>query len=177
MKRKDIIRKYMRIFLPLVVLIAVVAVLSACKASTESFTPEPFTANVSVKTDKAEICGLLECKSAEEISFTISKPQSIAGIKIETQSGELKMSFDGAEFTPLQLDKMTRDKNTFEKLFECLGAFEKQSFEINPHEKNSLKGEYEYGTYSVILDGESKSIVCIEAGESVYLLDNFKALA
>ncbi|MCM1544533.1 MAG: hypothetical protein NC110_04455 [Ruminococcus sp.] len=164
--KKNIEKKIIALFLTA----ATIASLSACTASTkEEFTLQPFTSNVSVKHNDTQYEGTVDYQSPTQISFTITKPENIAGIKIEECSSEIKVSFDDLKFISPPFDADLKSDNIFKNLFEALKAIAGCTVEIDTQSKNSLNTDYIFGCCTAVIDGTAKMLTTIEADSKVYV--------
>ena len=155
-----------------IVIIAILTVslaFAGCGSTVEQFSLEPFASNVTLKTDGLEIKGTVEYTSATEMSLIVLTPENIAGIKIETLGGEIKMYCRDMEFTTASLEKLTKGNDVFGNLFEALGSLGNGTFEIDTQKKNNIKGDYAFGAYSAVIDGGTKRIASLDAGGKLYI--------
>ncbi|MCM1363577.1 MAG: hypothetical protein NC122_00540 [Faecalibacterium sp.] len=143
--------------------------LTSCGVQKEQFILGEFTSNVTVKSDNKDFEGTLIYQSPTQINFTVTKPQDIAGIEIEVNGSDLKMSCGDLTFTSSPFDRLTKSENIFKNLFEALGSLGSETFEIDINSKQSLQGEYTFGTYTAIVDGTSKKLTSIDANGTLYI--------
>lgn len=74
--------------------------LNACSVSSVQFTTEPFTSNVTIKGESVLLKGTLDFKDSENISFTLTEPQSIKDITYCLTADEKKVTVDNLSFSP-----------------------------------------------------------------------------
>ena len=161
-------KRFLKLSSVALILISLAFILAGCKTTKAEFTLQPFTSAVSLKTDGILFEGQFEYTSPTQMSLTITKPEIIAGIKLENQNGKIDFNYSDLKYTSAAFENLTKDENIFKNLFEALKSFGNETFEIDVQGKTNHKGSYEYGEYSAVIDGASEKLSTIETNGTLY---------
>ncbi len=127
--------------------------LCACDSIKVPFRLEAFTAQLSFESAGTEIKGELTYNSPEDMCFTVTQPENIAGLQFKSSDSLLSVSIEDVAFTPSD----EKDSPVY-ILFEALTELAGNETQI------PLKGTYIYelGSSKITLDCENKKIISID---------------
>ena len=143
--------------------------LCSCHGSkTITYTQEPFSAVVSAKFQENFVEGKLNFSSPSDISFEITKPESISGCILSLKSGVLTFSNGDTCVNINTTENLTGERNIIENLFNILTSFCNSSYEVTKNITAVINGNCNESAYSVLVDLNNSRISSIKTNYTVY---------
>lgn len=150
-----------------VIFIFVFALCSCTKAKVQTYSQQPFCANVTAKNENEIFTASLVFSSPAQISLTVLTPQTIAGCIFEKNEDTITLTKGNSVIKIKSTENLTGEKNSFENLLCVLESIGQKEFNVSS-EKSVLKGNYKFGEYTATADTKNGRLISVETPRISY---------
>lgn len=128
----------------------------------EVFTLSAFTQNVSVKAEDTEFSGVLHLDDDGSITFEITNPAEISGMKYSLCEGNKSVSFGDMNVA------LTSNNGCIFTLLDIIRHFAASSHEVNSEGECILSAMVDGRNYELILNCDTRKVSSVQSGEYNY---------
>lgn len=153
----------MKRFFELVICLIIVFTMSGCTKNTVDIKIQSFCSTVEIISDELNIKGSLEYAQPYEMSFTVTEPVEIQGIKLDCSNGEIIVTCNDLA---VDIDSISCGNDVFSPMFHALNIISTTGVQAADTGINTVNLP-SYGINFIFSSDEMK-IISIETADVVY---------